>query len=401
MHSLTRRTLLLGGLGLALAAGGCDTSSPSTSTSTTTTSGTGAGETSSGEILIGHYASMSGGKATFGTSTDNGIKLAVAEINAAGGINGKKVKLITYDDKGEAKEAGPAVTRLITNDKVQAVIGEVASSISLVGAPICQEYQVPMITPSSTNETVTEVGDMIFRVCFIDPFQGRVCAKFARESDKLKAKTAAILYDQSSAYSTGLMTQFDKAFTELGGKIVSKQTFKEGDQDFNAQLTSIRSAKPDVIFVPGYYTEVGTIARQARKLDITVPLLGGDGWDSSKLAEIGGKDIDGSFYSNHYSQQDPSEAVQGFITKYKKEHKEVPDGLAALGYDAANLLFEAMKRAPSLDGPTLAKAIAETKDFKGVTGTITIDENRNAIKPAVMLEMKDGQPTYVDTIKPE
>ena len=393
MQTLTRRTLLLGGLGLSLAAVGCDTSSSTNGPAPRTLSDT--------EIVIGHYASMSGGKATFGTSTDNGIKLAVDEINAAGGINGKKVRLITYDDKGEAKEAGPAVTRLITRDNVHAVLGEVASSISLVGAPVCQQYQVPMISPSSTNEQVTEIGDMIFRVCFIDPFQGRVCAKFARESEKLKAESAAIFYDQSSAYSTGLMKQFEKAFTEMGGKVTSKQTYKEGDQDFNAQLTSIRAAKPDVIFVPGYYTEVGTIARQARKLDIKAPLLGGDGWDSDQLSKIGGDAINGSFYSNHYSRQDPSEAVQGFIEKYKKQYNAVPDGLAALGYDAAKLLFEAMQRAPSLDGPTLAKAIADTKNFQGVTGNISIDENRNAVKPAVMLEMKDGEPTYVATIQPE
>lgn len=355
---------------------------------------------STNEIVIGHYGSMTGSQATFGTSTDNGIQMAVEEINAAGGINGKKVRLITYDDKGDAREAGAAVTRLVTKDRVVAVLGEVASSLSLAGAPICQEHGVPMITPSSTNPKVTQVGDMVFRVCFIDPFQGAVCAKFAREHAGIKAKKAAILSDQASAYSVGLQEEFSKAFTAGGGKIVTQQGYQEGDQDFSAQLTSIRALEPDVIFVPGYYTDVGNIALQAKKLGINVPLLGGDGWDSSKLGQIAGKSIDGSFYSNHYSHEDPSERVQDFIKKYKEKHKQTPDGLAALGYDAARILFETMKRAPSLSGKDLAAELAKTKDFDGVTGQITIDANRNAVKPAVVLEMQDGSPKFVTTIKP-
>lgn len=355
----------------------------------------------SNEILIGHFASTSGSEATFGISTDNGIKMAVEEINAAGGINGKMVRLLTYDDKGDAREAGTTVTRLVNKDRVVAVIGEVASSLSLAAAPICQEAGIPMVSPSSTNPKVTQVGDMIFRVCFIDPFQGSVCAKFAREHAGLEAKTAAILYDQSQAYSDGLQLEFDKAFVKLGGKIVSKQTFQKGDQDFSAQLTAIRGSKPDVIFVPGYYSDVGNIALQARKLGIETPLLGGDGWDSTKLGEIAGKSIDGSFYSNHYSHEDPSPRVQDFIKKYDAKYKGIPDGLAALGYDAARILFEAMKTAPSLKGADLAAALAKTKDFDGVTGKISIDKDRNAVKPAVILEMKDRKPTYVSTIQPE
>jgi branched-chain amino acid transport system substrate-binding protein len=355
----------------------------------------------SDEIVIGHYASMTGSEATFGQSTDNGILLAVEEINVAGGIGGKKIRLITYDDKGDAREAGGAVTRLVTRDQVVAVLGEVASGLSLAGAPICQENGIPMITPSSTNPKVTLVGDKIFRVCFIDPFQGAVCAKFAREHEGLKATKAATLTDQSSPYSVGLQEEFEKAFVAGGGTVVTKQSYQSGDQDFSAQLTAIRAAQPDVIFVPGYYTDVGNIALQARKLGITAPLLGGDGWDSSKLGEIAGSAIDGSFYSNHYSQEDPSERVQDFIRKYKEKHKETPDGLAALGYDAARILFEAMKRAPSLAGADLAAELAKTKDFDGVTGKISIDANRNAVKPAVILEMKDGKPKFVTSIQPE
>lgn len=352
------------------------------------------------EIVIGHYGSMTGSEATFGESTDNGIKLAVEELNAAGGIDGKKVRLITYDDKGDAREAGTAVTRLVTKDKVVAVIGEVASGLSLAGAPVCQENGVPMVTPSSTNPKVTKVGDMIFRVCFIDPFQGSVCAKFAWESDRLKAKKAAILTDQASPYSVGLQEEFEKAFVGLGGAVVSKQTYQAGDQDFSAQLTAIRGSEPDVIFIPGYYTDVGNIALQARKLGINTSMLGGDGWDSSKLGEIGGKALDNCYYSNHYSHQDPSERVQDFIKKYQDKNKQTPDGLAALGYDAARILFEAMKRSKSLSGADLAAELAKTKDFDGVTGRISIDADRNAVKPAVILEMKDGQPEFVTTINP-
>jgi len=352
------------------------------------------------EIVLGHYGSMTGSEATFGRSTDNGIKLALEEINAAGGVNGKKVRLITYDDKGDGREAGNAVTRLVTHDRVAAVLGEVASSLSLNGAPVCQENGVPMITPSSTNPDVTAVGDMIFRVCFIDPFQGGVCAKFAREHEGLKAAKAAILYDQSSAYAVGLQEEFGKAFKNLGGEVVATEVYQAGDSDFSAQLTAIRAAQPDVVFVPGYYTDVGNIAIQARKLGITAPLLGGDGWDSSKLAEIGGDAINGCFYSNHYSPEDPDPRVQDFIRKYKEKNGGTPDGLAALGYDAARIVCEAMSRAKSLSGADVAAELAKTKDFQGVTGKISIDAERNAVKPAGILEMKDGVPKYVTTIEP-
>jgi branched-chain amino acid transport system substrate-binding protein len=358
-------------------------------------------ETNVDEILLGHFASMTGSEATFGQSTDNGIRLAIDEINAAGGVNGKQVRVITYDDKGDAREAGTAVTRLTTRDHVAAVLGEVASSLSLAGAPVCQEVGVPMVSPSSTNPKVTEVGDKIFRVCFIDPFQGFVCAKFAREHEGLKATKAAILYDQVAAYAVGLQEEFEKAFKQQGGEIVSKQTYQAGDQDFSAQLTAIRAAQPEVIFIPGYYTDVGNIALQARKLGITVPLLGGDGWDSVKLGEIAGPAINGCFYSNHYSQQDPDPRVQEFIKKFDERFKGKPDGLAALGYDAARIVCEAIGRAGSVDGAAIATELANTKDFAGVTGKISIDEHRNAVKPAVMLEMKNGVPTYVTTIAPQ
>lgn len=353
-----------------------------------------AGET----ILIGHFGSMTGSEATFGQSTDNGIRLAVKEINAAGGVKGRPIELKTYDDQGKSQEAGTAVTRLITSDKVAAVLGEVASSLSLAGGRVAQQYGVPMITPSSTNPAVTQIGDMVFRVCFLDPFQGWVEAKFAREH--LKAQKAAILYDQGQAYSKGLKDYFRKAFEEMGGTITTEQAYSGGDQDFSAQLTTIRQTNPDILFVPGYYTDAGNVAIQVRKLGITVPMLGGDGWDSTQLAAIGKDAIEGSYFSNHYSFQEDRPEVKNFVEKYKADYGQIPDGLAALGYDAARLLFDAMNRAGSLDGRTLAAAIAGTQGFKGVTGLISMDANRDAKKSAVVVQMKGGVPVYVTTIEP-
>ena len=350
------------------------------------------------DILIGHYGSLTGSEATFGQSTSNGLRLAIADVNSAGGVNGRQIKLVEYDTKGEPKEAGAVVTRLCTKDHVTAVIGEVASSLSLVGAAICQQNHTPMISPSSTNEKVTQQGDLIFRTCYIDAFQGFVCAKFAWENRKFKS--AAMLIDQSSAYSVGLAAEFEKAYKKFGGTITISQQYNKGDQDYSARLTAIRATSPDVLFVPGYYTDVANIAIQARKLGITCPLLGGDGWDSAKLAEIGGAAIEGSFYCNHASPDDPSPALQGFVAKYKDEYGATPDALAALGYDSGQILFAAMKKAKSLGDADLAAAIAATKDFPASTGTITINEHRDAVKDAVVLEMKGGQPVFCMKVKP-
>jgi branched-chain amino acid transport system substrate-binding protein len=351
-------------------------------------------------IRIGEFGSMTGTEATFGLSTHNGIQLAIDEVNAAGGVNGKQLKLITADNGGKSEDTVTVVTRLIAQDKVHVLLGEVASSRSLAAAPIAQRSQVPMISPSSTNPKVTEVGNYIFRVCFTDPFQGKVIARFA--NTELNAKTAAILIDQKSDYSVGLADVFRKEFTAAGGQIVSEQAYVGGDIDFKGQLTNIRAKNPDVIMVPGYYTEVGLMAKQARDLGIKAPFLGGDGWDSPKLYEIGGKALEGSFFSNHYSVDDPDPAIQAFIERYKKAYKgEVPDGLAAMGYDAALVLVDALKRAASLSGDDIRKAISETKDFRGVTGVISIDDNRNAAKPAVMLKVaENGAFEFVKRVDP-
>jgi branched-chain amino acid transport system substrate-binding protein len=350
-------------------------------------------------IRVGEYGSLTGDKATFGISTKNGIDMAVDETNAAGGVLGKKVCVIVEDDRGEATEANTVVTKLITKDKVVAVLGEVASTNSLAAAPFAQQNMIPMISPSSTNPDVTRVGDYIFRVCFIDPFQGYVMAKFAAST--LKFTKVAVLRDIKNDYSVGLADVFIENFKKMGGTIITDQSYSAGDTDFNAQLTAIKPTKPEAIFVPGYYTEVGLIARQAKKQGITVPLLGGDGWDSPKLFEIGGKDLEGAFLSNHSSMDDPSPVIQKFSEGYKKRFNVASDALAALGYDSAMVLFDAMKRAGTTEGPKLRDAIAQTKDFPGVTGKITLDADRNANKPAVVLEIKDGKYVYRETISPE
>jgi len=281
---------------------------------------------------------------------------------------------------------------------VVAMLGEVSSSRSLAAAPICQANGVPMISPSSTNPRVTQVGNYIFRVCFTDPFQAEVGARIAWEI--LKVKKVAILSDVRNDYSVGLQTFFRQHFKGYGGEVVAEQSYSEGDSDFRAQLTQIKSANPEAIYVPGYYTEVATIARQARELGITVPLIGGDGWDSPRLWEIGGEALNGCHFSNHYSVDDPSPAVQKFVADYRKRFNQVPDALAALGYDAARILADAMKRAGSPKGDKVRDALVQTKDFPGVTGTITINNERNAVKPAVVLKIENGKFVYVTTVKP-
>jgi branched-chain amino acid transport system substrate-binding protein len=350
------------------------------------------------EIRIGEFGSLTGAQATFGISTDNGIKIAVDEINATGGINGKTLKVIAYDDQGKPEEAAVVVNKLITQDKAQIILGEVASSLSLAAAPIAQQNKVPLISPSSTNPKVTQVGDYVFRVCFIDPFQGQVMADFAMND--LKARTAVVLRDQKSDYSMGLADFFVKRFKEKGGTIVLDQSYVAGDIDFKSQLTSIREQKPDVIFVPGYYTEVGLIAKQARELGIKVALLGGDGWDSSKLYEIGGTALDGCYFSSHYSPESKDPRVLDFIKKYQAKYGQVPDALATLGYDAVGVLAAALKTAKSLKGSDVRDAIAATKAYPGVTGTISLDANRDAVKPAVVLKISGGKASYVTTINP-
>ncbi len=356
----------------------------------------------SDKIVIGHVGSMTGSEATFGDSTDKGIKLAVDEANKKGGVKGKQIAVKTLDDGGKPEEAAVAATRLITQDKVNVLLGEVASSRSLAMAPIADSNQVPMITPTSTNPRVTKDGaktrPYVFRVCFIDPFQGTVMAKFARDTKKITK--VAVLRDVGNDYSVGLADFFAKKFEELGGKIVADESYKAGDQDFKAQLTSIKNKKPEAIYVPGYYTDVALIARQARELGIKVPLMGGDGWDSAKLYEIAKGALDGSYFSNHYTDEDPSPVIQDFVKKYKAAYGAVPDALAVLGYDAALVTIDALGRAKDLTGPSVREAIEQTKGFQGVSGVITLDADHNAVKSAVVLGIEKNKAKYAATINP-
>jgi branched-chain amino acid transport system substrate-binding protein len=361
--------------------------------------GGGAAGNDTGPIKVGVYADLSGQTSSFGQSTVNGIKMAADEINKAGGISGRQVELVVEDDQGRPEQAATVVTKLISQNQVHAVLGEVASSNSLAAAPKAQQAKVPMITPSSTNPKVTQVGDYIFRVCFIDPFQGEVMAKFA--ANTLKAKRAAILLDVNSDYSRGLGQFFEENFVKLGGQIVEKQSYTQTDRDFKGQLTSIRSANPDVIYVPGYYGQVGVIAKQAKELSIKAPLLGGDGWDAPQLFQIGGAALNGSYMSNHYSVDDPSPATQKFVADYKGRYNAAPDAIGALAYDAMKVLADSIQRAGTTNGEKLRDAIAQTKNFQGVTGSISLNSERNAVKPAVVFELQNGKYVYRETIQPE
>jgi branched-chain amino acid transport system substrate-binding protein len=305
--------------------------------------------------------------------------------------------LITKDNQSKPGETSTAVRELITRDKVVALLGEVASGRSLEAAPIAQRSGIPMISPGATNEKVTETGDHIFRVCFIDPFQGTVCAKFAH---KLGAIKAALLVDVSKDYSIGLAKSFKQEFEKEGGTITGQQSYSGGDKDFSAQLTAIKADNPQVIFLPAYYTEAPLIIRQARQLGITIPFIGGDGWDSPELVQVGGDAVEGCYFSNHFSNQSTDPQVVAFVQNYRKKYGEDPDAMAALSYDSVNLLADAMKRAGTTDPAKVTAALAATKDFSGVTGKITFDEHRNPIKPAVILQVKGGKFNYVESVAP-
>lgn len=359
--------------------------------------------TDSKEIKIGGNLEMTGNTASYGQSMANGIKLAFKEVNAAGGVLGKQISFIVADNKSEPSESANAVTKLVTQDKVALVLGAGASSNTLAGAQIAADNKVPFITPFSTNPKVTvdngKVNEYAFRTCFIDPFQGTVMASFA--ADTLKAKTAAVYIDNSSDYSKGLAQFFEESFAKKGGQIVSKEAYLQKDQDFKATLTKIKAANPDVIFVPGYYEEAGKIIKQARELGITVPIIGGDGWDSTKLADIAGAEaLNNTFFSNHYAADDKSPRIAKFIEAYKAEYGQVPDAPAVLGYDAAYMAVDAIKRANSADPVKIKDALAQIKDLELVTGKITLDESHNPVKSAVVIEMKDGKQTYKTTINP-
>ncbi len=350
-------------------------------------------------IKIGEFASLTGKEATFGISSHEGTLLAVDEINAAGGVLGKKLELLTEDNQSKPGESATAVNKLISRDGVIAILGEVASSRSLEAAPICQQNKIPMISPSSTNPKVTETGDYIFRVCFTDILQGKILANFATQ--KLQAKKVAVFTDVKSDYSKGLAKYFKESFQASGGQIVAELDFNGGDKDFKAQITAIKGAGPEAIFIPAYYTDVALICIQAKQLGVTAPIFGGDGWESEDLVKIGKDAVEGTYFSTHCSADSPGTKVSDFVAAYRKKFNgKTPDAMAMLGHDSVKILTEAIQKTGSTDAAKIRDALAATKDFDGVSGKITMDAKRDATKPMVILQIKDGQFKLVDTVNP-
>jgi len=350
-------------------------------------------------IKLGHYGSLTGKDAAFGVATRKGVLLAIEEINAKGGVLGRPLAYLVEDIQSKQGESATAVKKLISRDKVVAVIGANASANSLEAAPICQNSQIPMMAISSTNPRVTEVGDYIFRICFIDPFQGAVLAKFAHTS--LKAKRVALLTAVNSPYSVGLSAVLRQDFTARGGEIIAEQKYNEGEKDFRAQLTALRPLKPDVIAITGFYAEAALICLQARALGIDVPFIGGDGWEAPQLIELGGKAVEGTYYSTYFSAENDAPEVRAFVKKFSARWtNETPEAVSALGYDAVYLIAAAMTNAGTTAGPKLRDAIAATKNFPGVTGQTTIDEKRNSAKAAVMLTVKNGRSLFFESVTP-
>ena len=350
-------------------------------------------------IKVGEFASLTGKEATFGTSSHEGTLLAIEELNAKGGLLGKKLELLTEDDQTKAGEPANAVNKLISKDGVVAILGEVASSRSLEAAPICQQSKIPMISPSSTNPTVTQVGDYIFRVCFTDTFQGAALANFA--SGTLNAKNVAVLTDVKSDYSKGLAKSFKEKYASSGGKIGIELDFNGGDKDFKGQLTSIKSTAPDAIFLPGYYNDVALICIQAKQLGMEIPIFGGDGWESESLITIGKEAVEGTYFSTHCSPEQGTPEMVAFVESYKKRFKgKTPDAMAVLGYDSAMVLADGIKRAGTTESAALRSAIASTKDFAGAGGTFSLNANRDADKALVFIQIKDGKFAYKATVKP-
>ena len=351
-----------------------------------------------GEISIGAVVPLTGAEATFGQSASRALELAVRRINERGGVRGQSLRLKILDDQGKPEEAALATTRLISQDRVAAILGEITSSATLAMAPIAQANRVPIVTPGATHPRVTSIGDYVFRTCFVDSFQGRLMARYLREQRNVAR--AAILRDAKSDYAMGLSEAFKNEFAAKGGSVVSEQTYMGGDVDFRAQLTNLRSQKIDFIYVPGYYTDVGLILRQARELGVRTPFAGGDGWDSPKLVEIAGDAAEGGIFSNHYSRDSAAKKTRAFVAEYRKTIGSDPDAIAAATYDAVEVLAQALGRATSSSGPDLRDALLATKKHVGVTGEITLDGKRDPIKSGVILKIEKKAQVYVATVNP-
>ncbi len=350
-------------------------------------------------VKIGHLASLTGSEAAFGTSADRGSRMAAEERNAAGGILGRPIEIVTVDDQSKNQEVNNCMMKLIQQDKVVAVLGEIASSNTIAAAPSAMRNKIPLVSPGSTNPEVTKKGDYVFRICYTDEFQGKAIAGFAYK--RLAAKRAAIITDQAASYSISLSKIVKENFEKLGGAVAIEVSYKKTDSDYNAQVNQALQAKPDVLFLTGYYTNVGNIVQTARKAGFTGPCVGGDGWDADALYQIGGKALDNCYFTNHYSPDDPDPKIQTFVKKYESQHGAVPDAMAVLGYDAALVLFDAIQRAGSTEGPKIRDALAATKDVPVLTGKVTIDANRNAQKGIVIVGIKDAKQFLKEVWKEE
>lgn len=349
-------------------------------------------------IKLGFFMSMTGRDASFGETSFRGAQMAVEEINAAGGVLGRPLELVVADNRSQAGESATAVKKLINRDKVVALIGECSSSRSLEAAPIAQTAGLPMVSPASTNPKVTELGNCIFRMCFADPFQGEVLATYAYR--RLGLRRAALLVDVSAPYSTGLAAAFQRTFVGLGGEIVSRQQYTAGEKDFRAQLTALRPTAPDMIFLPSYYVDIGLAAKQARDLGIALPFLGGDGYEAPQFLEIGGAALNGTSYSTHFSAESDDPAVRAFLARFQTRFQLAPNGLAALTFDTVHLVADAIKRAGSTELAAIRNALAATTDFPAITGRTTFDAQRNAVKEAAIMTVRDGRIVFVENIRP-
>jgi branched-chain amino acid transport system substrate-binding protein len=349
-------------------------------------------------IKVGEFESLTGREAGFGQQSRKGYALALETINARGGVLGRPLELVVEDVQSKTGDSATVARKLAARDKVVALLSGGTSTNAIEAAPFCEAARIPLIASAATNPRVTAMGTYCFRVCFIDPFQGTVLAKFARE--QFQAKRAALLVAVNSAYSVGLAGAFREAFTAAGGTIDVESKYNEGEKDFRAQLTAIRAAAPDVLILPGYFTEAALICQQAQALGLKMPVVGGDGWQSPQLMVLGGPAVEGTYYSTHFSPEDTSPAVQDFVTRYRAKYGDLPAAGDALAYDSLLLLADAIGRVGTTDGPKLRDALAATKDFAAVTGRLSIDAQRNATKAAVILVVRDGQAHFFQSISP-
>ena len=357
------------------------------------------GSADGGPIVIGGIFPLSGDVAVYGVEARNGIALAIEEINAAGGVNGRQLSLVSEDDEGDPEKTVNAYKKLVTRDKVGVIIGSLTSGCTQAVTALAQAQKVVLVAPAATMESITDAGNFIFRACFIDPFQGTVGGLFA--ADTLGAKKAAILYDNGNDYSTGLTENFVNSFEKQGGEVVARESYGKGEVDFNAQLTKIKSASPDVVYLPDYYAKVSLIAKQLRAMGINTPIVGADGWDG--LTENAGDEVLNGFYSNHYAADSTDPKVVNFVQAYRQKFNSTPVSFAALGYDSLYLVRDALSRAGSTDPEKIRDELAKT-DGSYVTGKLTFDSRRNPIKSAVMLEIvKQGgalATAYKTTVNP-